>query len=53
MTNCRETLKVKSILKSQSCVKREAYLAKRLLFRSLDASRFTLHEQHGQGQAGR
>ena len=53
MTNCREA----------SNVKREAYLGKtviskaprmkRMSFRSLDASRFTLHERRGLSRAGR
>jgi len=53
MTHCREV----------SNVKREAYLGKtvvskasrmkRMSFRSLDASRFTLHERCGYSQAGR
>ena len=42
MTHCREA----------SNVKREAYLVKRFLLRSLDASRFTLHERRGYSQAG-
>jgi len=33
--------------------RREALLVKRISFRSLDASRFTFHEQRGISQAGR
>jgi hypothetical protein len=35
-----------------SNVKRETYPVIRYSFRSSDASRFTLHEQHGQMRAG-
>ena len=40
MTYCRETSLEKTVA-------REASLLKRISFRSLDASRFTLHERRG------
>jgi hypothetical protein len=43
MTYCRKTLNVK----------REAFLVKRISFRSLDGSRFTVHERRDYSQAGR
>jgi len=45
MTSCRET----SLEETDA---REAAFVKRLSFRSLDASRFTLHERCGYSQAG-
>lgn len=36
-----------------SNVKREAYLVKHILLRSLNVSRFAFHEQRGLSQAGR
>ncbi len=43
MTKCREAC----------LVKREASVIKRISFRNLDASRFTLHERRGLSQEGR
>jgi len=68
MTYRRETSLEETVAREASLVKRrlrttryeirtmtycrEAYFVKRISFRILDASRFTLHEQRGHSQAG-
>jgi len=53
MTNCREALNVKRQMSFGKTIAREATFAKRISFRTIDVSRFTLHEQRSLSQAGR
>jgi len=53
MTCGRETLIVKREASLGKVVAHEASFVKRITFRKLDASRFTLHGRRGLSQSGR
>jgi hypothetical protein len=53
MTCPRETSNVKGEMSCEKTFLRKVSLMWRILFRSVDVSRFTFHEQRGYSKAGR